>query len=119
MNRRQKLYKQDPRCFWCGELTEYHDMPGGGKPGPEEATIDHLYSRRDPRRELFPGKWVNAHNKCNLKRAEIENKAADKLWKSLAPFLLGDKMITLAEDPEFQISFQKIHSILESAIPNA
>src|SRR5689334_267261 len=119
MNRRHKLFMQEPRCHWCGELTEYHEMPGGGKPGPNEATIDHIYSKRDPRRELFPGKWVNAHNRCNLKRAEIENKAADKLWKTLAPFLLGDKLITTQIDPEFENSFQKISSILESTFSNA
>jgi hypothetical protein len=115
MNRRLKLYKADPHCYWCGELTEYNPMPGGGKPKALEATVDHVYSQRDPRRRENPGKFVNAHNKCNLKRAEIENIASNELWRMLAPYLLGDRLITITEDPELGNSFKKIRSIIESA----
>jgi hypothetical protein len=42
---RQRLFRADPHCFWCGTLTRL-----GQVNGPIQATIDHLYSRLHPER---------------------------------------------------------------------
>ena len=114
MNRRLRLYKQDPHCFWCHELTQYRPMPNGGKNDPEEATVDHVYSRLDPRRPQNPGKFVLAHSKCNQKRAEVEIDAMRQIWAIVAPVLLGDKVLTTEPDREIGNSFKKIWAISES-----
>src|SRR5437868_13648855 len=95
MNRRGRLYTENPVCYWCGEPTHHQQLPGGGTVAPEQATIDHLYSRRDPRRKQFPGAVVNAHSRCNYQRAAVENAAVEKLWRALMPTILGDKIIDL------------------------
>ena len=94
-SRRRKLYEQQPNCHWCGKPTVYSRMTSGGDAGPDEATIDHIYSRRDPRRASNPGAFVIAHSKCNEKRAEIENKASDKLWMAMMPLMFGDSIVTM------------------------
>lgn len=97
--RRRKLFeKSHGICHWCGTMCEFHEMNGGGKPGLEEATIDHIYSDRDPRRKLYPGQWVLAHARCNYKRADIENQAAEKLWRALSPYIYEGGIVT--HDPE-------------------
>jgi hypothetical protein len=49
--RRLNLYQRDPHCHWCRCLTV---LPPEGSPPkvtpPNEATIDHLRDRYDPRR---------------------------------------------------------------------
>lgn len=42
---RQRLFRADPHCFWCGCLTRM-----GAINGPTQTTVDHLYSRLHPER---------------------------------------------------------------------
>lgn len=98
-SKRRKLFeKHNGICYWCNKPCEYHEMSGGGSPKMMEATIDHIYSDRDPRRPQFPGHYVLAHAKCNYMRANIENRAAETLWKALAPFIYKDGIVT--HDPK-------------------
>jgi 5-methylcytosine-specific restriction endonuclease McrA len=73
--RRRVLWRRDPRCFWCGRVTdiriEWLD---------KSATVEHLYSRRHPKRGL-PDKHlptvVLACRKCNNERGAPEATACD------------------------------------------
>jgi len=68
--RRRVLWRRDPRCFWCGRLTVFETF------GREDsATLDHLFSRRhprrsDPRKHLPP--TVLACYGCNQERGAKE-----------------------------------------------
>lgn len=42
---RQRLFRADPHCFWCGQVTLY-----GAMGHPLQTTVDHLYSRLHPER---------------------------------------------------------------------
>jgi hypothetical protein len=42
---RLRLFRADPHCFWCGQVTLY-----GVVGNPLQATVDHLYSRLHPER---------------------------------------------------------------------
>lgn len=65
-NRRRVLWQRDPRCFWCGRVTdirtEWLDS---------SATVEHLYSRKHPKRSSkykhLPS-VVLACRKCNSRR---------------------------------------------------
>ena len=42
---RLRLFRANPHCFWCGQLTRY-----GAVRDPRQTTVDHLYSRLHPER---------------------------------------------------------------------
>lgn len=44
-------------------------------PHPDEATIEHLISRNDPRRGLVPGRLALSHHRCNNRRGQEEQLA--------------------------------------------
>lgn len=69
---RQRLFRADPHCFWCGCLTRL-----GAINGPRQATIDHLYSRLHPKRldrhrEQKGVLHVLACSACNNERGVCE-----------------------------------------------
>lgn len=69
--RRREMWKQDPHCYWCRRETVLYHKLGGGKTRPDQATIDHLYNRLDPRRLLHAHgecKYVLSCYECNWKR---------------------------------------------------
>ena len=43
------MWKENPHCHWCGKPTTLTGSTEQ-KITPETATLDHLYSRLDPRR---------------------------------------------------------------------
>lgn len=77
--RRKRLMARHPFCFWCGvEVVEDHGRPPAGN----AATIDHVYSRRHPRRLAgLPGRWVLSCFSCNQLRSRIgyENYGLEKI----------------------------------------
>lgn len=73
--RRDQLFRKDPHCYWCGcEVRNYYDGHHG-RVHEDRATLDHLYSRYDPRRGKENGKRVLACWKCNHEREKAETKA--------------------------------------------
>ncbi|MDQ3744531.1 MAG: hypothetical protein M3444_09125 [Acidobacteriota bacterium] len=70
--RRRVLWRRDPRCFWCGRVTdiktEWLDR---------SATVEHLYSRRHPKRgrtDKHLPSTVLACKRCNNERGAPEAK---------------------------------------------
>jgi 5-methylcytosine-specific restriction endonuclease McrA len=52
--RRKDLSKRDPYCWYCGIQVFEYGLDGGPVP-PDQATLEHLFSRRNPeRREAVP-----------------------------------------------------------------
>jgi 5-methylcytosine-specific restriction endonuclease McrA len=68
---RRRLARDDsPECWYCGIQTAEYDTPGGGTCTPDQATIEHLVSRRNPMRHV-PGsdpRRVLACFDCNNSR---------------------------------------------------
>lgn len=70
------MWRRDPRCYWCGRPTVIHEEVCGKKIPANAATIDHLWSRLDPRRKPGkPGPKVLACFKCNHRRGAAEDLA--------------------------------------------
>jgi hypothetical protein len=70
--RRETLWHEDPRCFWCGKVTVLTDAKQRNA-----ATIDHLYSKLHPdRKGNGLTDTVLACRKCNIQRADYECKGA-------------------------------------------
>jgi hypothetical protein len=74
--RRRVLWSRDPHCFWCGRVTdirtEWLD---------KSATVEHLYSRRHPKRgraDRHLPSTVLACRKCNTERGAPEARAFDE-----------------------------------------
>lgn len=73
------------RCFWCGCATVF-EKRGAFQP-KNFATLDHLYSRLDPKRKepavRGQRRWVLACYACNQARNNGEQSALPKeeLWK--------------------------------------
>jgi 5-methylcytosine-specific restriction endonuclease McrA len=71
--RRQRFYlaRQDPTCWYCGVLVREYITENGGDQEPDQATLEHLVSRRNPMR-LVPGdgtvRRVLACYDCNNSR---------------------------------------------------
>lgn len=76
-----QLWDENPHCHWCGVLTELTNCPKGQVPN-NAATIDHLYSKLDPRRWVRrkPGqiKKVLACYACNQRRSIEETSRLSK-----------------------------------------
>jgi hypothetical protein len=72
-NRKRLLFKeQDGRCYWCKRRLARLKGPANGVQADDEATLDHLYGARDPRR---PNRAANLQTvlacwKCNHERGE-------------------------------------------------
>ena len=84
--RKEQLYKQSPYCHWCGKKTIIYARRSGGSIPYDAATLDHLYSRYDPRRGNLPPHTesiVLSCYKCNNDRAREENKSLpiEKQWE--------------------------------------
>ncbi len=76
-----KMWNDNPHCFWCKCLTQLTNNSDGKVPH-NAATIDHLYSRYDPRRwvKRKPGqiKKVLSCHTCNQHRGYQETKRLSK-----------------------------------------
>lgn len=86
--RRLKLWKENPHCSFCGVLTILpEDVSRKTKaPDPDNmATIEHVYSRLNPHRNIkdkeerrraqkeeFGQRRILSCRKCNLERSEKE-----------------------------------------------
>lgn len=74
---RTKLWRRNPRCYYCGIHTVNINRAGNGKSKAfrdDEATLEHLHSRLNPERGQHRGKrtHVIACRKCNLAKAREE-----------------------------------------------
>lgn len=113
-HRREKLWRQDPRCCYCGTVTVL--PPYGGKMKkmmPNYATIDHLRSRLNPaRREpsrRFEIRTVLCCWKCNGERAAAEEAALGR--EKLSELArLGKERQGIKESPRAA----KLREIMES-----
>lgn len=73
--RRRQLWRRDPRCFWCGIETRFDAYDE-----PDAATVEHLYSRRHPKRgktDKHLPSTVLACRKCNSGRGAPEARVFD------------------------------------------
>lgn len=70
MNQRARLWHKDPHCHWCKTLTV---LTTGKLQQANSATIDHLYSKLNPKRRTpcAPGevRRVLACYTCNQRRS--------------------------------------------------
>lgn len=103
----RRFWDENPNCHWCGVLTII--MPQHLKkhgPVPDNAaTIDHLFSRLDPRRfrshMTMERRHVLACRKCNNQRgAEDQQKNIDLVRLKCKSFPIGEAVIRLAEAVE-------------------
>lgn len=82
IKRRNRLWIENPACYWCGIETIMPPKNGKGKIPLNTATIDHLRSRYDPLRRTQPEpgevRTVLACSKCNNERSRIETAAQSK-----------------------------------------
>lgn len=69
---RRDLFMAYPYCHWCGcEVAEPPSDPHAAG-GPTMATLDHLYSRSDPRHRQSGGAAVVlACQECNQRRGRV------------------------------------------------
>ena len=69
-----KMWNENPHCHWCKKLTTLDHQ--GGRQEPDRATIDHLYSRLDPRRKsvnrTMEKRRLLACYECNQRRCQEE-----------------------------------------------
>ena len=70
------MHQDDPLCHWCKQETVLADWPNSIQPD-NAATVDHLFSKLDPRRYEPGGELakVLACHACNSKRAVEEHEA--------------------------------------------
>lgn len=64
---REKYYKSNPYCFWCGIKTVLEHI---NRNANNLATLDHIFHKFHPSRQ-FCGKTVLACNQCNSDRNYI------------------------------------------------
>jgi hypothetical protein len=72
--RRVRMWKADPRCHWCGIATVLERLPNG-RVRKNLATIDHLYPRHHPERQVGAHEVVLACYGCNERRNRADWKA--------------------------------------------
>lgn len=80
---RQKLWDDNPRCHWCGCVTTIPDRHARSYKDfkPNDATLDHMFSKLDARRGTTPAGTrcnVLACRKCNNDRARATELAQPK-----------------------------------------
>lgn len=67
---RDRLWQQDPLCYWCRRMTRrVYELQAGRIPD-DAATLDHFRSRLDPLRNQIKGepRHVLACRQCNEER---------------------------------------------------
>lgn len=73
---RQRLFLENPHCYWCGCKTVWYTGTGGHDRPANAATLDHLIPRTDPLRHVLPfypqELLVLCCNKCNNERGKRE-----------------------------------------------
>lgn len=78
--RRTTLFaRQGGRCFWCDKRMELIEKPAPDLIQHDLCTLDHLLSRRDPRRQQHPGgeqRLVAACQQCNWQRGFVQGTAS-------------------------------------------
>lgn len=88
---RRRLFSQNPHCYWCGKKVrwiKYKKRYVGCLPD-DAATIDHLYSRLSPLRNIKAHgevRHVLSCYKCNHERGRQEDQdlpVEEKLKRSL------------------------------------
>lgn len=84
-NRRLKLWNQDPKCHWCHVQTRIYPLKLGESPTSDFATIDHIYSRLDPRRKDNHSDCVLSCLKCNIDRNKRELSLMAKVFRDNHP----------------------------------
>lgn len=67
---RDKLWHEDPHCMYCGTLTIL-PKPGQVELEDNTATLDHMFGRGHPYREM-EGTKVLACNRCNNAKGQLE-----------------------------------------------
>jgi hypothetical protein len=72
-NKRARLHAENPRCYWCDVVTVLEIVTPHN---PTTATIDHLYSKLHPERNVAVNvhKIVLACHECNNERHVCETK---------------------------------------------
>jgi hypothetical protein len=68
-SKRERLFRRNPHCYWCGRLTVFL-RPKPFK-APDAATVDHRFSKQHPKR-CFDGSTVLACYECNDERSKCE-----------------------------------------------
>lgn len=95
---RERLFKQDPHCHWCGRLTKlFTPAPGQKAPG-DMATVDHVISRltRTSRAEYHhKSNKVLACENCNRRRGAEEEERLGHRGPNLAKREVPDYPIKL------------------------
>jgi hypothetical protein len=75
-----KMWNENPHCHWCGRMTTLEGRDEN-KLNPETATLDHLYSRLDPRRKevnrTMEKRRLLACYECNQRRCHEEITASN------------------------------------------
>lgn len=73
---RERLWRQDPHCHWCGIWTQLHRSQYGDRPPHNAATLDHYRSKLDPLRNRVATepRWVLACFKCNQQRGQRDSR---------------------------------------------
>lgn len=67
--RRRNLFAADPYCWYCGCAVYEYRLPHGGPQAPDQATVEHLISKRHPMRGEHHGlRKVLACYECNVSR---------------------------------------------------
>ena len=77
---RLRLWQDGPHCHWCGRITRLVDVASGQQAPPDQATVDHIYVKHDPRRRSLGNPRVLACNECNQRRALDVYRAALVFW---------------------------------------
>lgn len=105
--RKIKLVSESPYCYWCGKKVRLTE----GNPGRQDhdhATLDHIYTRRDPSRWAAPNnteRTVLSCYECNQKRS-IEDKT--KYTEEQLADLAGDVKRALESLPVYQRPSAKV-----------
>ena len=87
---REKLWENGPHCHWCGVLTMWPRSFAPGERIPNEtASVDHLYTKLNPLREVYPDEFVLACVGCNSSRHEHDLLSSEERWKRQGVFTVG------------------------------
>jgi hypothetical protein len=71
--------EQNWKCHWCPTIMRWGKRPDGGKLNRDQATIDHLNDRYDPKRATGEAQpKVAACQYCNQKRARDRGRSVSK-----------------------------------------
>ena len=107
---RQRLWKKDPHCHYCGCKTIWLEQAGGNRP-PNAATLDHIIPRTNPLRHTLPfypqELLVLCCNKCNNDRGKRDEQKLKQhiRWtdRSELKKLLTDPQIVVKLSAEYEL----------------